>query len=267
MDDGRTRSGGTPGPTARPTPTPDTSTRARVLVVDDNQDMRDYLTRLLSVAWDVEAVGSGEQAMHAARHRPPDLVLADVMMPNVDGFHLVRQLRVESLLRGIPMIMLSARAGEEAAIDGLTAGANDYLVKPFGARELIARVGAQLELARVRDEADRRFRALVDASFDVVYRMNPDWTEMRALDGRGFIADTDQPSATWLDTYIHPDDQAQVLDAISTAVQTKTVFQLQHRVRRPDGSLGRTLSRAIPLLDDNGDIVEWVGNATEIKDE
>jgi signal transduction histidine kinase/chemotaxis response regulator CheB len=259
----------TPGSpaTAGPVLTPDTSTRPRVLVVDDNQDMRDYLTRLLSVAWDVEAVGSSEQAMHAARHRLPDLVLADVMMPNVDGHHLLRQLRAESLLRGIPMIMLSARAGEEAAIDGLTAGANDYLVKPFAARELIARVGAQLELARVRGEADRRFRALVNASFDVVYRMNPDWTEMHALDGRGFIADTDQPSATWLDTYIHPDDQPQVLDAITTAVQTKTVFQLQHRVRRPDGSLGRTLSRAIPLLDDNGDITEWVGTATEIKNE
>ncbi|MET0420022.1 MAG: chemotaxis protein CheB [Actinoplanes sp.] len=242
---------------------PDPARRARVLVVDDNQDMRHYLSRLLSAEWHVEAVGSGEQALHAARQRPPDLVITDVMMPNLDGLRLLRQLRSESTLRGIPMIMLSARAGEEAAVEGLTAGANDYLVKPFAARELIARAGAQLELARVRGDADRRFRTLVNASFDVVYRMNADWSEMRALDGRGFIADTSEPTATWLDTYIHRDDQPDVLKAVDQAVRTGAVFQLQHRVRRPDGSLGWTLSRAVPLLDDAGTIIEWVGTATE----
>ena len=255
--------GASRGPAAQ-SPAGDAATRARVLVIDDNHDMRDYLTRVLSVSWEVEAVGTGVQAMNSARRRPPDLILADVMMPNVDGMQLVQQLRAESTLRGIPMIMLSARAGEEAAVEGLTAGANDYLVKPFAARELIARVGAQLELARVREQADKRFRALINASFDVVYRMNPDWTEMRELDGRGFIVDTSRPSRSWLDTYIHPDDQPGVLRAITTAVRTKTTFQLEHRVRRPDGTLGWTLSRAIPLLDDNGDIVEWVGAATEI---
>ncbi|MBG0566778.1 chemotaxis protein CheB [Actinoplanes aureus] len=237
--------------------------QARILVIDDNQDMRDYLTRLLSEAWLVEAVGTGEQAMHAARHRTPDLILTDVMMPNIDGLRLLRQLRAESTLRHLPMIMLSARAGEQAAIEGLTAGANDYLVKPFAARELIARVGAQLELARVRDEADRRYRALVNASFGVVYRMNPDWSEMRALDGRGFIADTSEPSADWLDTYIHPDDQPRVTEAIATAVRDRTPFRLHHRVRRPNGSLGWTVSQAVPLLDDSGEIIEWVGTATE----
>ncbi|GAA4608833.1 signal transduction histidine kinase/chemotaxis response regulator CheB [Actinoplanes octamycinicus] len=238
---------------------------ARILVVDDNQDMRDYLTRLLSVSWDVEAVGTGEQAMDAARRTRPDLILTDVMMPNVDGLRLLRQLRAESTLRGLPMIMLSARAGEQAAIEGLAAGANDYLVKPFAARELIARIGAQLELARVREETEGRFRALVNASFDVVYRMDPDWSRMRALDGRGFLADTAEPSAHWLDTYIDPADQPEVLAAIATAVAGKKVFHLRHRVRRPDGSLGWTESRAIPLLGDDGEIIEWVGAATEIE--
>ncbi|WP_426513849.1 chemotaxis protein CheB [Dactylosporangium sp. McL0621] len=256
-----------PAATGPPAPAPgagEAATRARILVVDDNHDMRAYLARLLSVAWDVEAVGTGAQAMAAARRHRPDLILTDVMMPNVDGRQLLRTLRAESVLRGLPMIMLSARAGEQAAVDGLAAGADDYLVKPFAARELIARVGAQLELARVREEAERRFRALVNASFDVVYRMSPDWTRMGALDGRGFVADPSEPSATWLDTYIHPDDQREVLDAIAAAVRDKAVFQLQHRVRRSDGTLGWTLSRAVPLLDDAGDIVEWVGTATEI---
>ncbi|MCY1139421.1 ATP-binding protein [Actinoplanes sp. Pm04-4] len=243
---------------------PGPSSRARVLVVDDNADMRAYLTRLLSFAWDVEAVGTGDQARTAARRHPPDLVLTDVMTPNVDGLQLIRQLRAESAFRGIPMIALSARAGEEAAVEGLGAGANDYLVKPFAARELLARVGAQLELARVRHEADRRFRALVSASFDVVYRMNPDWSQMRALDGRGFIADTAEPSGTWLDTYIDPADQPDVLAAIAEAVRTRSVFELRHRVRRPDGTLGWTQSRAVPLLTEDGEVIEWVGTATEL---
>ena len=93
--------------------------------------------------------------------------------------------------------------------------------------------------------------------------MSPDWSQMRALDGRGFIADTSSPSASWLDEYIHPDDQARVLDAIHTAIRHKAIFALEHRVLRPDGRLAWILSRAVPILDDRGDIIEWVGAAAE----
>ncbi|TQS40430.1 chemotaxis protein CheB [Cryptosporangium phraense] len=238
--------------------------RARVLVVDDNSDMRSYLSRLLSAFWDVDLAGDGDQALDRVRQRPPDLVLADVMTPNVDGLRLFRQLRAESVLRGVPMILLSARAGEQAAIDGLAAGASDFLSKPFAGRELVARVAAQLQLAQVRSDADRRFRALIEASFDVVYRMNPDWTELRALDGRGFIADADEPTSTWLDTYVRPEDQPLVLAAIERAVTSRGVFELEHNVVRADGTLGRTLSRAVPLFADDGEIVEWVGTAVDL---
>jgi PAS domain S-box-containing protein len=94
--------------------------------------------------------------------------------------------------------------------------------------------------------------------------MSPDWTQMRALDGRGFIADTSRPSASWLDEYIHPDDQPRVLEAIQAAIRDKAVFSLEHRVRRPDGTLAWTLSRAVPILDDQGEIIEWVGAAAEV---
>lgn len=127
-----------------------------VLVADDNADMRQYISRLLSPAYDVEAVASGESALTAARERPPDLILTDVMMPGLDGFGLLRELRADPRLRDIPVVMLSARAGEEASIEGLQAGADDYLIKPFAARELIARVRTHLELRRIRREADRR---------------------------------------------------------------------------------------------------------------
>ena len=113
-------------------------------------------------------------------------------------------------------------------------------------------------------ESEERFRAFVTASSDVVYRMSPDWREMRELRGREFIADTDAPNRGWLEKYIHPDDQPHVLAVIDEAIRTKGVFQLQHRVLRLDGTLGWTFSRAIPLLDANGAIVEWIGAATDV---
>lgn len=112
--------------------------------------------------------------------------------------------------------------------------------------------------------ADQRFRAFVLATCDVVYCMSPDWREMRYLAGKEFIADTTQPSDAWLDRYIHPDDQAQVVAAIDHAIRHKSVFELEHRVIRADGNLGWTFSRAVPLFDDHGAIVEWFGTAKDV---
>jgi signal transduction histidine kinase len=244
----------------------------RVLVADDNADMRGYAARLLRrEGWAVEAVADGRAALEAARERRPDLVLSDVMMPNLDGIGLLRALRADPATMEIPVILLSARAGEDARVEGLSAGADDYLPKPFSARELVARVGATLHLARLRKEAEaarreteERFRALVTASSDVVYRMSPDWSELRQLRGRDFIADADGPSRTWLETYLHPDDRAHVLEAIAHAVRTRSPFELEHRVVRIDGTLGWTFSRAIPLIDASGQIVEWIGMASDV---
>jgi signal transduction histidine kinase/DNA-binding response OmpR family regulator len=133
----------------------------RVLVADDNIDMRTYLQKLLQAAgFQIEAVGDGEQALVAARERKPDLVLSDVMMPKLDGFGLLAALRRDSGLRDVPVLLLSARAGEEAKVEGFAAGANDYLVKPFSARELVARVRANLDLATLRRESQEALRRL-----------------------------------------------------------------------------------------------------------
>ena len=129
--------------------------RPRVLVADDNADMRQYVARLLAEQYRVEAVPDGEAALAAARERPPDLILTDVMMPRLDGFGLLRELRADPRTGGLPVIMLSARAGEESRVEGMEAGADDYLVKPFSARELLARVSAHLQMARMRREAER----------------------------------------------------------------------------------------------------------------
>jgi PAS domain S-box-containing protein len=140
---------------------PGTDARARVLVADDNADMRQYLGRLLARTYEVEVVSDGVAALAAAQARPPDLVLADVMMPGLDGFGFLAGLRADARTATVPVVLLSARAGEAARVDGLTAKADDYLVKPFSARELLARVGTHLEMARVRREAVRRENELL----------------------------------------------------------------------------------------------------------
>jgi PAS domain S-box-containing protein len=113
-------------------------------------------------------------------------------------------------------------------------------------------------------ESEVRFRGLVNATSDVVYRMSPDWLEMRQLDGRGFIADTETPSVAWIDQYLLPEDQPQILAAIEEAIARKGVFQLEHRVRQLDGTIGWTFSRALPIQDEAGEIIEWFGAATDV---
>jgi PAS domain S-box-containing protein len=133
---------------------------ARILLADDNADMRDYVKRLLSQQYEVESVPDGLAALDSARGRVPDLVLTDVMMPGLDGFGLLQALRADPLTQKVPIILLSARAGEEARVEGLEAGADDYLIKPFSARELLARVEAALKMARLRQEAMEREQGL-----------------------------------------------------------------------------------------------------------
>lgn len=141
----------------------------RVIVADDNADMRDYVARLLAGSYEVETAANGEQALASVLDRPPDLLLSDVMMPGIDGFGLVQTLRRRAETSALPVILLSARAGEEARVEGLQGGASDYLVKPFTARELLARVGAQIEMARLRKQAAAReaeLRADAEAARD-----------------------------------------------------------------------------------------------------
>ncbi len=493
--------------------------RFHVLLADDNADMRDYVQRILLARYGVTVVADGQAAWEAARTQRPDLIVSDVMMPRLDGFGLLKMLRGDPELRDIPVILLSARAGQEAEIEGIEAGADDYLVKPFSARELSARVDSLLNKAQERrqqeehfriiadsspailwitgpdgaceylskqwyeytggtpgddlgfgwlnkvhpddleqargiflaanqkregfsidyrlrgkdggyrwaidagmprfDErggflgfvgcvfdvhdrklaeeslkaltaeserqrrlydtiisstpdlvyvfdldyrftfaneallemwgrtleesvgkrlleigyepwhahmhereidqvvatkrpirgevsfphatlgrriydyifvpvlneagevesiagttrditdikrAEERFRALVTASSDVVYRMSPDWREMYHLQGREFLADTDDTSSTWLQKYIHPEDQPTVMAAIEAAIRKKSVFELEHRVFRTDGTLGWTFSRALPLLDEKGEIAEWFGAASDVSE-
>ncbi len=136
--------------------------RSRILLADDNADMREYVRRLLGEKYDVIMVPDGQAAVDSAREHRPDLILTDVMMPRLDGFGLLRELHADNDLKEIPVIVLSARAGEESRVEGLESGADDYLIKPFSARELLARVGSHLAMAKMRREGaelERKLRA------------------------------------------------------------------------------------------------------------
>ncbi|MFG1913573.1 SpoIIE family protein phosphatase [Micromonospora sp. NPDC048898] len=155
-------------------PTPEVAGRptngapaGRILVVDDNVDLREHVTRLLSPTWEVVTASDGLAALPLAREGGFDLVLSDVMMPRLDGFGLVAALRADPRTRHVPIVLLSARAGSAEAVAGLSAGADDYLTKPFSGQELIARVRANVELGQLRGQIIRRLRALADAAVAV----------------------------------------------------------------------------------------------------
>lgn len=132
--------------------------RPRLVVADDNVDMRAYVSRLLSRDYEITTAADGLAALEAIRANPPDLVLCDVMMPRLDGFGLLRALRSDPRTREIAVILLSARAGEEARIEGLEMGADDYLTKPFSARELLVRIQSALKIQQIRGETNRALR-------------------------------------------------------------------------------------------------------------
>jgi PAS domain S-box-containing protein len=160
----------------RQSETPSTSTgvptAGTVLLVDDNTDMRDYVRRLLSPRFEVITAGDGQAALERVAETLPDLVLSDVMMPRLDGFGLVKSLRADVRTRAIPVILLSARAGEEAGVDGLLAGADDYLIKPFTARELLARVDAHISMARLRKQAQQAVQQSEQARREAAEALN-----------------------------------------------------------------------------------------------
>jgi PAS domain S-box-containing protein len=172
------------GQTGAPAEPESGTARARVLIADDNADMREYVTRILGQDYELVLAGEGHQALELIRQRHPDLVLTDVMMPGLDGFGLLRALRDEPSMKTIPVIVISARAGEEARVHGLEAGADDYLVKPFTANELIARVSTHLRMAyahRRIAEQEAVLRTEAEAARDEIVRVLESVTD-------GFIA-------------------------------------------------------------------------------
>src|SRR5271163_1577473 len=222
--------------------------RPRVLIADDNVDMRLYLTRLLAERFEVQAVANGRAALEAISQTAPDLVLCDVMMPELDGYGLLRELRAQAATRTLPFILLSARAGEESRVAGLDAGADDYLVKPFSARELIARVQTHLQLAQVRNEAEKAIRESenklqlsLKASTMGAFSWHPDAdrceADRRVLDIFGLSSTDELTLAAALDTMIHPQDRDRYAQSVTQSLRSDGDRKLEEeiRIRRRDG--------------------------------
>jgi CheY-like chemotaxis protein len=231
--------------------------RRHLLLADDNADLRDYISRLLAGhGYEVEAVADGEAALAALRSRRPDILVTDVMMPRLDGFGLLRTVRDDPALRDLPVVMLSARAGDDAKVEGLDAGADDYLTKPFSARELLARVSANIAMARMRREA-----AAAVSGAEAKARERAEWMQLAldagaivgtwvwdvrrnivagdAMFARSFGLDPARcnaglPLEAILES-IHEDDRTRVWAEIDSALQRGGPFRCEYRVRQHDG--------------------------------
>ncbi|GAA3390242.1 SpoIIE family protein phosphatase [Cryptosporangium minutisporangium] len=212
---------------------------ARILIADDNADMRAYLRRLLSSQYDVTTVVDGAAALAAARSNPPELIISDVMMPGLDGLELVTALRTDPRTADTPIILLSARAGQEAAVEGLTVGADDYLVKPFAAQELLARARANVDLARSRYHHARWRAALIDSLQEgffvadadgTVVEINSAFAEILGYPADGLPYRAPQP--WWPDPQADPSGHQLVVEAYRRVVDGPSgdlVVPLQHR--------------------------------------
>ena len=250
--------------------------RALVLVADDNSDMRDYLRRLLRNYCEVETVADGQAALEAIRRRRPELVITDVMMPRLDGFGLLRAIRDDPELKSIQVIMLSARAGEESRIESLAAGADDFLVKPFSRREVIARVDGNLKLARVRADASRelrareeRFRMLADNMDQLAWTCDSlgeaTWYNRRWLEYTG-LSFEEMKDWGWKRVQ-HPDHIDRVIASVTHARETGQIWEETFPLRGADGVYRWFLSRAVPVRDAAGKIIQWFGTNTDITEQ
>ena len=248
--------------------------RPRILIADDNNDMRAYLKALLEPHADVRACADGQAAFEMALADPPDLLLSDVMMPRLDGFGLIAQIRASASLRLLPVMLLSARAGEEAKVEGLQAGADDYLVKPFSANELLARVRTQVDLGRERRQMEREalareahVRALVDASPAMLWTTDNDglctYLSQRWYDYTGRTPEQDLGFG-WLQN-VHPEDRERSSEIFLAASTAREPFSLDYRLRRQDGSYRWFIDAGLPRVNAQGEPDGYVGTVIDIQ--
>ena len=242
-------------------------------MADDNADMRRYVLRLLAGSYTVEAVADGAAALDAVRRQPPDLILSDVMMPRLDGFGLLKELRADPATAGVPVILLSARAGEESRVEGVEAGADDYLVKPFSARELLARVTAQVQLARLRREAQEAVRR-GEERFRLFMSHSPTTAFIKDAEGRYLYVNRTverqfaRPLAGWVgktDHDLFPPDEARLVRRNDLSVLASgTTAEFEETATRPDG-VRNYLSFKFPLSDGDGRLL-LAGMSLDITD-
>ncbi|KYC35424.1 histidine kinase [Scytonema hofmannii PCC 7110] len=246
----------------------------RILLVDDNADMRDYIQRLLGDRYTIEAVADGYSALAAVRRQVPDLVLSDVMMPGLDGIGLVQALRADSQTKEVPIILLSARAGEESRVEGLQRGSNDYLIKPFSARELLARVETNLQLGQLRQQARResedRLRLAIESAELGTWDFNPitrtlKWDEhCKAM--FGLPSDVLISYEVFL-AGLHPDDRDRLHEVVQWAINPNSGGKLDVEYRTigiEDGVERWIAAKGQTYFNQAGEAVRLIGTVLNI---
>jgi two-component sensor histidine kinase/CheY-like chemotaxis protein len=259
--------------------------RARVLVADDSPDMRDYVRRILASRYDVDMVANGAEALEAVRRSRPDLLLSDVMMPVCDGFELLRQIRSDPSLNDLPVILLSARAGDEAKVEGLDAGADDYLIKPFSAQELLARVNTNITMLQLRREVTAeleiqkmRLQAVLDTVPVAVWFTyhnlainvigNRRAAEMLRMPETANVSLSRPPALVPQHFRVFKDGAELPLDQLPLrrAVAGETVVNEELELHFDDGTKTTGLVHAAPLKDFSGKVIGAVSAGLDITD-
>jgi PAS domain S-box-containing protein len=244
-----------------------------VLLVDDNRDMREYISRLLKPRFEVTAAEDGQAALDLIKTGvQPDLVLSDVMMPRLDGFGLLSELRASPRTALTPIIFLSARAGEEARLEGLDVGADDYLIKPFSARELTTRIDTHIRLSRLRRAAseqiklsEERLRLAIDEAGMGTWDHDLRTQEMRWSRSHYTLLglpphESNLASDEMWRQRVHPEDLAEVEAALAASCEAHSLRSQEYRIIRADtGAIRwlRVLGRY--LYDESGAAVRYVG--------
>jgi signal transduction histidine kinase/DNA-binding response OmpR family regulator len=251
--------------------------RPRVLIADDNADMRAYIRRLLAERYEVITTGDGHEALAEARSRMPALILSDVMMPNLDGFGLLNAIRADAGLRKIPVILLSARAGEEATVDGIRAGANDYLIKPFSASELVARVDAQIERNRFERELAQAAVALQQSEERLAFSVEAAelGTFYCPMPLGKLVWNAQCKEHFWLppdaevdidDFYsiIHEEDRERTQMAVERALLYGEPYDVEYRTVAPDGRARWVRAKGRAYFDSDGKPMRFDGVTLDI---
>lgn len=278
--------------------------RPVILLADDNADMREYLAHLLSSHYKVISVENGKRALdriHSGIHI--DLILADVMMPELDGHHLVDILKRDANYRAIPVVLLSARSGEDARIEGFSFGADDYLAKPFSSRELTALVHARIEIARTRYRAEQELsnknlelehRVLertrqLEESRSLIEKQNlhlqnildaiPQMVWVRESDGNVKYINNRWYSYTGLSVeqckiiasrqcdIFHADQQAEIEQKWQASNNNPKYYRGKILIRDKHGEYRWHLDIMEPIVNDAGEVEMWVGSFTDIHEQ
>jgi PAS domain S-box-containing protein len=242
-----------------------------ILLAEDNADMRVYLRRLLSAdGYQIDTAANGEEALSLASKRSYDLILSDVMMPKLDGIQLLRAIRQDPNLQTTPLVLVSARAGEEFRIQGMNAGADDYLTKPFTARELLSRISAQIDLHARRSEAEERLNLALElgkiGTWDIDLSTRNMFWSSRQYELFGYRPEECSPSWEAWTARIHQEDLPIVLQRWEAARNNRTDFRIEYRFSLPDGATRWFEGNARFFYDPNGKAYRAIGATRDITD-